>query len=471
MVNRDTSSPNPAEDPAPARAHGEALNAADSAWLRVDRDHNHMIITAVLVLDERLDYGVVRQRLAQRLRVYPRLSKRIVPPRFGIGAPRWEEDPAFDIDRQTEQVQLAGAADQDALEAFIGTLMDKIFDPDHPLWRIYYVDNFVREPQGEHRLFQEKEHEGAALIIRVHHCIADGIALLRVLLSLADEPPEIRFPTAGAAWAKLGGSTSQLEKLQQWVGVSLRGALRFLRFWTGRSDPTTRFRGPLGRQKHAALSRPIPLTRIKDIGRALGGTVNEVLISAAAGALGHAMREDPSFHERLVIRGVVPVNLRGEEDLTELGNRFGLVFMPMPVGIRDAAARLGEVRLAMDDIKSSPEALGWFAILRALGRVPSWIEALGVELFSRKASLVITSLAGPPEALHFCGSKIDQVMFWVPSAGNVGLGMSMLTYDGQVQLGVATDANQHANPSEIVDAFEREIESLAKAHGREEQPI
>jgi diacylglycerol O-acyltransferase len=466
-VNRDAPSPSTAEPPAPAALHGEALTAADSAWLRVDRDHNQMIITALLVLDDRLDYDVVQQRLAQRLRVYPRLSKRIVPPRFGIGAPRWEEDPGFHIHRQTERVQLPGAADQGALEGFIGTLMDKSFDPSHPLWRIYYVDNFVRAPHAEHPAFLEKKLEGAALVIRVHHCIADGIALLGVLLSLADEPPEIRFPTAGAAWAKSGGRASQLEKLQQWVGVTLRGSIRFLRFWTGRSDPKTRFRSPLGERKHAALSKPIPLARIKDIGRALGGTVNEVLISAAAGALGHAVREDATFHERLVMRGVVPVNLRGEEDLTELGNRFGLVFMPMPVGIRDAAARLGEVRRAMDDIKSSPEALGWFALLRALGRVPSWIEALGVELFSRKASLVITSLAGPPEALHFCGTKIDQVMFWVPSAGNVGLGMSMLTYDNEVQLGVATDANQHANPNEIVEAFEREIERLANANSQE----
>ncbi len=92
--------------------------------------------------------------------------------------------------------------------------------------------------------------------------------------------------------------------------------------------------------------------------------------------------------------------------------------------------------------------------------MPSWIEAKGVELFSRKASLVITSLAGPKNALHFCGAEIEELLFWVPSAGNVGLGISVLTYRGKVQLGVATDAGQEPDPRRIVDAFEAEIAEL-----------
>ncbi len=433
------------------------LSAADSAWLRVDRENNHMIITAVLTLRQRIAFAQVQERLDERLRPYPRLRQRVAVSRFGLARPRWVDDPHFSIERQTEIAKLPDPAGQAGLESFVGELMRRSFDPNRPLWRIYYVENYVRADAGD------PNGDWAALIVRVHHCVADGIALLRILLSLTDEPPEITFPTAAAGWARSDRGRFGVARLPRWGGVAVRSAAHFAHFLGSRPDPESRLRRPLGPDKFAAWSKPIPLAQIKSIGSALGGTVNEVLLCAAAGALGRVLEQDPEFDSELVLRGVVPVNLRADEDLAELGNRFGLVFMPMHVGIHDPRARLERVREAMRRIKASPEALAWFAILRALGRVPSWIEALGVELFSRKASLVITSLDGPRDALHFCGAEIGEIMFWVPCAGEVGLGMSMLTYDDRVQLCVVTDANQFAEPSRIVGAFEAEVAELVEA--------
>lgn len=430
-----------------------ALDAADSAWLRVDRDENHMIITAVLVLDRSIAFEQLQARLDERLQPYPRLRHRIIPGPLGVGPPRWQEDPEFDITRQTRLCKLDAPADQGALERFIGQSMHRDFDPERPRWRIDYVDNFIRQP-GSH---------AAAVVVRVHHCMADGVALLRVLLSLADEPPLIDFPTAAAAWARPQRKKRFFADLMAGARRVAQSAGQLLSFLRSDSDPASRFRDPLGTAKRAAWSNPIALADIKRVGRALGATVNEVLLSAAAGALGRVMADDAEFHDDLVLRGVVPVNLRANEELENLGNRFGLVFMPMRVGTSDPRARVAETREAMAQIKASPEALAWFAILRTLGRVPSWIEALGVELFSRKASLVITSLAGPRDALHLCGAQIDDVMFWVPSAGNIGLGMSMLSYRDRVRLGVATDAGQLADPRRIVRAFEAEVQALVEA--------
>lgn len=445
-----------------AEANRRLLNAADSAWLRVDRDNNHMIITAVLVLGQRTAFSRVQERLDERLRAYPRLRQRIVEGSFGLN--RWEDDPEFEIGRQTQLVQLKEPADRPALEAFVGELMPQTLDPSRPPWRIYYVENYVGNffdgSANETADEPEAPVNGAALVVRAHHCVADGIALLRVLLSLADEPPDITFPTAAAGWARSGPGRSRLATFAASLRTMGRAALGLVGFLTRRKDPPSRFRSPLGFEKRAAWSTPIALDDVKHVCHTLDATVNDVLLNAAAGALGRTLKDTPEFHPDLVLRGVVPVNLRAREDLFGLGNYFGLVFLPMPVGMTDARERLARVSQAMQSIKASPEALAWFALLRALGRVPSWIEAKGVELFSRKASLVITSLAGPKNALHFCGAEIEELLFWVPSAGNVGLGISVLTYRGKVQLGVATDAGQEPDPRRIVDAFEAEIAEL-----------
>ena len=407
-----------------------------------------MIISAVLILDRPVPFEVLRTRFDERLRPYPRLRRKIVRSPLGLGPPRWEDDPTFDIKRQTEINRLAEPAGRAELEDFIGSRMCEGLATDRPRWRIHYVEHYA--PRG------------AAMVVRVHHCMADGIALLRILLSLADEPPTITFPTAAAGWARPAGARGRASRSIAAMRLVARATGNFARFLSGRGDPRTRFRKPLGALKRAAISNPIPLDDIKAIGRALDATVNEVLLCAATGALRRVLERDSELHHALVLRGVVPVNLRADEDLANLGNRFGLVFMPMPVGIEDATERLKAVREAMNRIKASPEALAWFVILRTLCRVPDWIEALGVELFSRKASLVITSLAGPGDPLHLCGAEINDVMFWVPSAGHIGLGISMLTYDEKVLLGVATDAGQFDTPCDIVAAFEEEINALVQ---------
>jgi diacylglycerol O-acyltransferase len=464
VSNVDSSPRNRAPGAGSHRTPLHALSAADSAWLRVDHDNNRMIITAVLTLERGVPFAKVQARLVDRLLPYPRLQQRIVTPKFAFGVPHWEDDPDFDIARQTEVVKLDNPADQSELESFVGGLMEQSLPVDRPLWRIYYVEKYVEkyDEKYDERVTaggrtSDSSSAGAALVVRVHHCIADGIALLRILLSLSDEPPEITFPTAAAEWARSGKRASIARRVALGARTAARSIAHFANFLVSRSDPDTRFSTPLGRTKRAAWSNPIALEDIKQIGRASSGTVNEVLLSAAAGALGRVLEEDPQFESGLELRGVVPVNLRGDEPLSALGNKFGLVFMPMPVGIADSEARLEHVRESMARIKASPEALGWFAMLRALGRVPTWMEALGVELFSRKATLVITSLAGPKQQLHFCGSAIEDVMFWVPCAGNVGLGMSMLSYNGRVRLGVTADVGQLNNPAEITSAFESEL--------------
>jgi WS/DGAT/MGAT family acyltransferase len=225
-------------------------------------------------------------------------------------------------------------------------------------------------------------------------------------------------------------------------------------------DPKTIYKGPLEVPKRAAWSEAIPLTKIKAIGRATGSTVNDVLLSAVAGALRrYALTRDQQV-DGLNVRGVIPVNLRQETARIELGNRFGLVFLSLPLGIDDPLDRLFELKRRMDDLKGSQEAVVAFGILNAIGMAPSDIENIVVNIFGAKATAVMTNVPGPRGQIYFAGAPVREMMFWVPQSGRLGLGVSIFSYNDQVWLGVATDQSLVPDPETIIAYYGEEIDEL-----------
>ncbi len=302
------------------------------------------------------------------------------------------------------------------------------------------------------------------------HSIADGIALVRVMLSLTDPTPSAsprRHSTASSNHAgpldRLSSAAGGAAKLLQNPGRVAEGAYRLGRLVLLPPDPPTPFKGELGRRKRAAWSNPVPLEDFKAIGKAYGATVNDVLVATATGALRRYLEKRGESIKRLAIRASVPVNLRPLEDGHNLGNSFGLVFLTLPVGIVDPVRRLRAIKKEMDELKRSPEALVAFGVLNLLGLAPVEVERLGLRFFGSKATAVLTNVPGPREPLYLAGRKLDRVMFWVPQSGRLGLGISILSYAGGVMLGVATDEGLVADPEKIVDAFEKEFRSLKTA--------
>ncbi len=235
-------------------------------------------------------------------------------------------------------------------------------------------------------------------------------------------------------------------------------------------DPITPFKGPLGVEKMAAWSDPIPLDEVKAVGKALGGTVNDVLLASVTGALRRYLEGRGALSPGLEFRAVVPVNLRRPEEEHELGNRFGLVFLSLPVGVEDPVERLFELKERMDEIKGSPEAIVALALLGAIGTAPIPVERLVVELFGRGGTGVMTNVAGPRQRIRLAGRPATGMMFWVPQSGRLGLGVSILSYAGGVSLGVATDAGLVPDPEAILDGFRAEFDALAEAARRQESP-
>ena len=168
----------------------------------------------------------------------------------------------------------------------------------------------------------------------------------------------------------------------------------------------------------------------------------------------------------LEVRAVLPVNLRTMESALGLGNEFGIVFLGLPLNIPDPMIRLAAVKQRMDAIKNSPEAVVFFGILGIIGASPEQIEDQVVNIFESKATMVLTNVPGPKVPLYLAGLRIRDAMFWVPQAGHLGLGISILSYDGHVNIGVISDAGLIPDPETIAARFAVEFEEMLHASRR-----
>jgi len=433
----------------------EPLSSVDAAWLRMEDPTNLMMVTGILVFDEPLDHRRLRTTLERRLLPFDRFRQRAVEAPFGVGSPRWVDDVHFNLDAHLHRVALPPPGGKAALEEMVGDLMSTPLDMSKPLWQMHLIDGY----QG-----------GSVLLTRLHHCIADGIALIQLLLSLTDTSPRPSRAAPAARRERSGGFPIPIDAVAAAIanplellgyaqtGISLADTLQRLVLMP--SDPPTVLKGALGVGKRAAWSENIPLEAIKDAVRRHGATVNDLLISAVAGALREYLEERGEDVDRLEIRVAVPVNLRPIEHGLDLGNSFGLVFVPLPISVPQPLRRLAELKERMDGIKASSEAIVSFGVLTALGTVPKALYTPAIEFFGSKASAVMTNVPGPREPLYLAGRRIGACMFWVPMSGHLGLGISILSYAGGVMVGVASDAGLVPDPERVVAAFERELKLL-----------
>ena len=432
------------------------MASIDAAWLAMEDPTNLMMVTGLLVLDGPVDVKRMRGLLDRRLKPFARFHQKVVRPRTRAGLPHWEEDSGFDVDDHVSHLALPAPGGDKELRSLTSELMSSALDFSKPLWHVHVIDGY----KG-----------GSVILARIHHCIADGIALVRVMLSLTDATPGARTraaprqkPAAGFQvpldWLPTMLSPDQVLRAAR---AGAHGAYRLGRLVLLPPDPKTVFRGRLGRRKRAAWSDNLPLEDFKAIGRAYGATVNDVLVAVTAGALRRYMTRRGQKTAGVSMRASVPVNLRPAAETHKLGNAFGLVFLTLPVGISNPVKRLAAIKKEMDELKRSPEALIAFGVLTLLGYAPVEVEQVGLRFFGSKATAVLTNVPGPRQPLYMAGRKVSQVMFWVPQSGHLGLGISILSYDGGVRLGIATDAGLVPDPERIVQMFKAEFESLKKS--------
>ena len=228
-------------------------------------------------------------------------------------------------------------------------------------------------------------------------------------------------------------------------------------------DPATPLKGKLSIGKRVAWSEPVALGDVKEIGRLAGAKVNDVLVTAMAGALRHYMQGREATVDGVTIRAVVPVDLRPPDRALELGNHFGLTFLDMPVGISGPLERLQATKSKMDAIKQSPEAFVFMNLIGFFGLTPKPVEDLALMIFGSKASLVFTNVAGPRTTLYMAGRAVERLIFWVPHPANLGMGIAIFSYNDKVTVGIVADAGLVPDPETIAVEFDREFARLLEA--------
>jgi WS/DGAT/MGAT family acyltransferase len=203
------------------------------------------------------------------------------------------------------------------------------------------------------------------------------------------------------------------------------------------------------------------LAEVKAVGKALNCSINDVLLSCVAGAIGAYLKTQGERVKGKVIRAMVPVNLRPLEHAYKLGNQFGLAPLVLPIGVDNPVERVYEVRHRMGELKGSMQPLLTFGLLAIAGLLVKPAQDAMLNLFSKKTTAVMTNVPGPTTKLKLCGSTIEETLFWVPQSGTVGLGVSILSYGGGVQFGVVSDSTLCPEPQQIIDQFEPEFAKLA----------
>lgn len=481
----------PEKQPAPVR---ERMSKVDTAWLRMDSPGNLMMILGVWIIKPAVSYADTCRRIEARLLKYPRFQQKVVQDATGAS---WETDTRFDIKRHVLREKLPASSSthpQQALQKRLAELALQPLDPRHPLWDFRLVEHY----QG-----------GSALLVRIHHCIADGLALIAVIQSLVDggtEPPlhktgsdqvfvwhgaeawlshTVIEPLTGAtvhaleaagdglakALGAIGEPSALLDKLAKRLGTGKSASVE-VAMLTGQvlrdgaalalmpDDSPTRLKGTPGHAKRVAWCQPIPLDAVRAVSKALHCSVNDVLLSCVAGAIGQYLRALGDSVAGKEIRVMVPVNLRPEAQAYQLGNQFGLVPVVLPIGLANPMARLYEVHRRMTALKGSLQPMLTFALLAVAGTLVKPVQDALLSLFSRKTTAVMTNVPGPRNKLKFCGSTLEQPLVWVPQSGTVGLGVSVLSYGGGVQFGVISDATLCPDPQSIIDQFEPEFDKL-----------
>ena len=439
----------------------ERLSNIDTLMLRVEDPVHPNVGTGVLILGAPIDVDRLKATIEARLLRFGRFRQRIVQPLLPWGHLYWEDDPDFDLDYHLQQVTLSPPGDQSALQELVSFLASIPLNLNRPLWQLHLIK--VYGP-------------GCALVCRVHHSLADGVALMYVLLALADTDPDApppflepvyRPPKRGSKrrlalrLAQKGLELSaNLPKATEVASLGKAAATAARELLLSSPDSDTVLRGKQGEPKRAAWSAPIPLDDIKTIGRRLDATVNDVLLAAMTGALGRylAARGDPL--PDVDIHALVPISVRPEGSEEELGNRLGIVLVSLPVDIADPIDRLRELKIRMDEHKHSLEAPTIYAAMKAFGRAPSRLIKPAVDYLCTRATVVVTNVKGPQDPLYLAGSPLEALMFWIPRFGGIGVGISILSYAGEVRAGAISDLNMVSDPEVLIAGFQTEFDTL-----------
>lgn len=463
-------------------AHGDRLSALDASFLHLERGSAHMHVGSCLVFegtppthDELLDH------VGRRLHLVPRYRQRLATVPLEQGRPVWVDDPYFNLAYHVRDTALPRPGTDEELKRLSGRLFSQQLDRSKPLWEIWLV----------HGLRGDR----FALVAKTHHCLVDGVSgvdITAVLFDVAADPaplpdPEPWVPQPAPSGAQLladalveratapaeivrgiralGRGPRQIVA-QATESLAAVGALA----WAGiNGAPPSPLNVPIGPHRRFEWVGA-DLAQFKDMKNALGGTVNDAILCAVTLALGRFLRAQGLDTTDLVLRAMVPVSVRADAERGALGNRVATMYAPLPVGIEDPVECFAVIHEAMDELKSSGQAVGAEVLTELAGFAPPTIISQAARLQARQRffNLVVTNVPGPQFPLFLLGRRLGAMYPQVPLAENQSLGIAIMSYDGNLHFGLLGDFDSMPELHRLRRDLSIAIAELGAAAGVEE---
>ncbi|MFL5819710.1 MAG: WS/DGAT/MGAT family O-acyltransferase [Solirubrobacteraceae bacterium] len=455
--------------------HLDRLTAVDASFLHNEGDASHMHVGGITVfegpppaVDDFLDH------IRSRLHLVPRYRQKLAVPPLETGRPLWIDDPTFNLEYHVRHTALPEPGDEAKLLALTARIFSQRLDRSKPLWETWFVEGLA-----DNRF---------ALITKTHHALIDGIAgvdLATVLFDLSPVPQPVEG--GGREWQPhrepsgpelvVGGVRGLIGQTAGLAGRAVRaitrpeaavGAAREAVegisevVWAGLNPaPPTPLNVDIGSHRRIAVVRN-QLEDFKSIKDALGGTVNDVVLTVVAGGLARWLRSRGVRTEGLELRALVPVSIRGESERGELGNRIAAMRGPLPVYITDPVARLRFVKEAMDGLKESKQAVGAEVLASVQNFAPPTIlaQASRLNFSTRLFNLIVTNVPGPQFPLYLLGRELQDMFPVAFLPENHALAIAIMSYNGRLNFGLLADYDALPDLDFIVAAIEEARDEL-----------
>jgi WS/DGAT/MGAT family acyltransferase len=388
---------------------------------------------------------------------------------LALGRPVWVDDPHFNLAYHLRRTGLPAPGGDAELRLLVGRVMSQQLDRHKPLWEMWMIEGLSGNRW--------------ALITKVHHSMVDGVSGAELLSAILDEQPEPQPPRADD-WTPerqpLGGELAVRAIAQRARSPfeAVRSALRSPRSATGRAAEAAQglltMSGVLRPPGASSLNGPIgphrrwgwassQLSDVKEVRAALGGTVNDVVLTAIAGGFRELLESRAERTDR-VVRTLVPVSVRSAQERGEYNNRVSAIFADLPVGIADPVERLAAVRRQMEHLKHSHEAVAGDVLVGLSGFAPAMLLALGLRTAThvpqRNVNTVTTNVPGPQRALYAAGRRMLECLPYVPLAGHVRVGVAIFSYNGTLSFGVTGDYDRAPDIDVLCRGIERAMAEL-----------
>jgi diacylglycerol O-acyltransferase len=462
----------------------ERLGPQDASFLYLESPSVHQHVGGVAILDPstapsgRLTYPDLVRVISSRLHLAPRFRQRVLFPPFATARPVWVDDVNLDIAFHMRRAALPSPGGHRELVDYIQRVISRPLDRTKPLWELYLIEGM--------------EDGLAAILTKVHHSMVDGLAAIDLASAVYDFAPEPQIltpppwepePEPSRLDLLLDAVTEQMthparglaDLAQRTLQTPARVARQAGDILGGLMDvvgagvlaPPSPFNRRVGPNRRFAMVES-PVQTFKDIKRALGATVNDVVLATVAGGLYRFLRHRGEPTRARSLRAMVPVSVRSKDERSAMGNRVSSIFVDLPVGPMGAKRRLSLIRERTKHLKESNYAVGAEFLMNIGSWAPPTIHAMAARLAARTRviNLVVSNVPGPQIPMYIAGAKLLAQYPIMPIAESMGLSIAATSLAGTMAFGLTADWDTLPDIEFLADAMEEALGELRKAAGK-----